>query len=103
MNNSQKNLLPPGTTRQQPFDWYLRARQKQQQQRQQTHHNHKSLSLFKPQLKTPKEKHPIHIPTRHGHSYLPANSPTQRTHYAAIYFDIDSKVLSSKLAAAAVP
>jgi hypothetical protein len=26
---------------------------------------------------------------------LPANSPTQRTHYAAIYFDIDSKVLSS--------
>jgi hypothetical protein len=25
-----------------------------------------------------------------GYSYLPANSPMQRTHYAAIYFDIDS-------------
>ena len=28
----------------------------------------------------------------YGHSSLPANSPTQRTHYAAIQFDINSKV-----------
>ena len=46
---------------------------------------------------TPKEKHPTHISTRHGGSCLPANSPTQRTHYAAIYFDIDSEVLSSQV------
>jgi hypothetical protein len=47
-------------------------------------------------FQTPKEKHPTHISTRHGDSCLPANSPAQRTHYAAIYFDIDSEVLSSQ-------